>query len=151
MAEEFNKFFTSIGSKISESVSQTKVDLVSLMPDYNINENLSFGRMSLGDYVKIIDSMQPKMSSDISGIITKFLKLLKFELAEPLVHLFNLSLSTGTFPDKLKMSRTIPIFKIGDKSLCDNYRPISLLSTLSKVLEKYVANRLTTRVKQHFI
>jgi Reverse transcriptase (RNA-dependent DNA polymerase) len=151
MAEEFNKFFTSIGTKISESVSQTNIDPVSLMPDYNINENLSFGRMSHGDYVKIIDSMQPKMSSDISGISTKFLKLLKYELAVPLVHLFNLSLSSGTFPNKLKTSRTIPIFKSGDKGLCDNYRPISLLSTLSKVLEKYVANRLTNHLEQNNI
>jgi hypothetical protein len=130
MAEEFNKFFTSIGTKISESISQTNTDPLSMMPNYNVNNNLTFGIMSIGDYIKILDSMQPKTSSDISGISTKLLKILNFELAVPLVHLFNLSLSTGSFPNKLKTSRTVPIFKAGAKSLCDNYRPILLLSAI---------------------
>jgi hypothetical protein len=65
------------------------------------------------------------------------------------VHLFNLSLQTGNFPDKLKMSRTVPIFKSGDPSLCDNYRPISLLSSISKILEKAVAMRLVNHLKQN--
>jgi hypothetical protein len=55
---------------------------------------------------------------------------------------FNLSLSQGVFPDKLKNSRVIPIFKAGDQLDVDNYRPISLLSSISKVLEKIVAEKL---------
>jgi signal recognition particle subunit SEC65 len=51
MAEEFNKFFTSIGTRISESISHTNVDPITLLPDYNVHENLSFGHMSMGDYL----------------------------------------------------------------------------------------------------
>jgi hypothetical protein len=75
------------------------------------------------------------------------LKFVKFEIATPLVHMFNLSLSTGIFPSKLKMSRTVPIFKSGDPQKCDNYRPISLLSNISKILEKAVAERLMNHLK----
>jgi Reverse transcriptase (RNA-dependent DNA polymerase) len=72
-------------------------------------------------------------------------------LKTPVSFRWTVPLSTGIFPNKLKTSRTVPIFKTGDKSLCDNYRPVSLLSTPSKVLEKYVANRLTTHLEQNNI
>ncbi len=49
---------------------------------------------------------------------------------------------TGQFPQLFKQCRVIPIFKAGDPLECDNYRPISLLSSISKVLEKIVAEKL---------
>ncbi len=70
------------------------------------------------------------------------IKLVGNEISVPLAHTFNLSLRSGVFPDKLKICRVIPIFKAGNKLECDNYRPISLLSSISKVLEKIVAEKL---------
>jgi hypothetical protein len=151
MAEEFNNFFTSIGTKISNSISQTNTDPINLMPTYDVQHDLQFGQMSQAEFINIVSSMQSKNSSDINGISTKMLKFVKYELATPLVHLFNRSLSTGILPSKLKTSRTVPIFKAGNKNLCDNYRPISLLSTLSKILEKYVANKLVNHLETNGI
>ena len=56
--------------------------------------------------------------------------------------IFNLSLMTGVYPDMLKISKTIPIFKKGSRLLVSNYRPISLLSNLNKILEKIVHSRV---------
>jgi Reverse transcriptase (RNA-dependent DNA polymerase) len=67
------------------------------------------------------------------------------------VHVFNLSINSGIFPEKIKVSRTVPIFKSGDKNSCDNYRPIALLSVLSKVLEKAVAGRLLRHLRDNDI
>ena len=53
-------------------------------------------------------------------------------------------LNTGTFPDKLNIAKVIPIFKKGDPSLFENYRPISLLPAISKVLEKIIALQLSS-------
>lgn len=91
---------------------------------------------------KIIKKFQPKNSCDIQGISTKMVKLIGDSIAYPLSHIFNLSLFSGLFPSKLKQCRVIPIFKAGDNRECDNYRPISLLSSISKVLEKIVAEKL---------
>ena len=56
--------------------------------------------------------------------------------------LFNQSISTGTVPDQWKLSLVVPIHKQGDKSNPSNYRPISLLPIVSKVLEQHIANKL---------
>jgi hypothetical protein len=70
------------------------------------------------------------------------IKFVIHQIARPLSHVFNLSLSSGTFPKKLKQCRVVPILKSGDSLECDNFRPISLLNTISKLLEKIVAKKL---------
>jgi hypothetical protein len=77
------------------------------------------------------------------------IKLIGPEIVVPLSHIFNLSLSTGEFPSQLKKCRVIPIFKSGDQLECDNYRPISLLSSISKILEKVVAEKLVYHLKEN--
>ena len=64
-----------------------------------------------------------------------------------MAHIFSLSLNSGVFPEKFKISRTVPIFKQGDPSICDNYRPISLTQTFSKILKKMVAIKLTNHLE----
>jgi hypothetical protein len=86
--------------------------------------------------------MSPKQSCDVHGVSSKMVKFIGNAIAIPLAHIFNLSLTSGKFPSKLKQCRVIPIFKSGNSSECDNYRPISLLSSISKVLEKIVADKL---------
>ena len=77
----------------------------------------------------------------------KMLKFVTYQIANPLSHLFSLSISTGVFQAKLKLSKTIPIFKAGDHACCDNYRQISLLSSISKVFEKIVANTFVNHLE----
>jgi hypothetical protein len=69
-------------------------------------------------------------------------KFLCNEISLPLSHIFNLSLSNGIFLNKLKLCCVIPIHKSGSPLECDNYCPISLLSSISKILKKIVAKKL---------
>ena len=71
------------------------------------------------------------------------LKSIDTSVCKPLAHIFNISFKTGVFSDKLKVSRVVPIFKAGDKKVCDNYCPISLVSTIANILEKIVAVKLS--------
>ena len=64
------------------------------------------------------------------------------EISIPLEKLINLSFETGIFPDTLKLASIIPVFKKGDLLQCNNYRPISLTSHISKIMEKLVHQRL---------
>ena len=91
--------------------------------------------------------MDPKKSKDMDDISLDLLKSIDTSIAKPLAHIFNLSLKTGIFPNKLKVSRVVPIFKNGDKHLCDNYRPISLVNTIAKILEKIVAVKFSNHLE----
>lgn len=63
-------------------------------------------------------------------------------ISKPIAHICNLALATGVFPEALKKSIIIPIYKSGDRGIINNYRPISLLPTLGKILEKVMNKRL---------
>ena len=86
--------------------------------------------------------MKPKMSSGPDKISSRLLKDIFPIIAVPLRHVFNLSLQTGYIPVEFKIAKVVPIFKSGDVHSFTNYRPISLLSSLSKVLEKVVARQV---------
>ena len=76
------------------------------------------------------------------NISMKVISLTFEHVIEPLRGLINLSLNTGTFPDKLKIAKVIPIFKADDPEQFNNYRPISILPAFSKLFEKVVYNRI---------
>jgi hypothetical protein len=142
IATEFNSFFTRVGKQISNSIPP-----VAKAPEDYVNYNRQIPNMLLGNTTpahvkKVISNLQPKTSCDINGQSTKMIKFICNEICVPLAHIFNLSLNQGAFPEKLKNCRVIPVFKAGDQLDVDNYRPISLLSSVSKILEKIVADKL---------
>jgi Notch-like protein len=83
----------------------------------------------------------------MSGLTTNLLKKVLYQLITPLENIFTQSLASGIVPDKLKIDKIISIFKSGDPTYINNYRPISLLSSFSKILEKIVQTRLIKHLK----
>ena len=84
-----------------------------------------------------------KKSRKLNKLPTFLLIAAREYLSKPLAHIINESFKSGNFPKSLKLAEVIPIFKSGDPLDKSNYRPISLLSVYSKIIEKCVANRLT--------
>jgi Notch-like protein len=85
---------------------------------------------------KIIKCLKPSNSHGYDEISTKILKYSVHMISSPLTYILNLALSTGIFPARMKYSIVKPLFKKGDKSDISNYRPISLLTSFSKIFEK---------------
>lgn len=71
-----------------------------------------------------------------------FLKKIGENVILPIVHIINCSIANGTVPEELKVARIVPIHKKGDKTDFANYRPISIVGILSKILEKIIKNQL---------
>ena len=100
----------------------------------------------------IITLLKPKTSSGHDNISPKTLKKLHKGLLKPCVHIINLSLATGIVPKAMKIAKVVPIFKnSGCDSAMKNYRPVSLLPVLSKVLERIVYNRVFSYLLKHKI
>ena len=98
-----------------------------------------------------INSLKNKKSCGYDNIQVYFFKVAAKVLATPLSILFNYSFRYGIFPDCLKTAKVVPIFKKGDKNEINNYRPISLLSTFSKILEKLICKRVRKFLDKHSI
>jgi len=84
-------------------------------------------------------------------MFTKLIKIRSPFISSPLAHICNKSLSSGIFPDHLKYAIVKPLFKKDDKSKISNYRPISILSYFSKVLEKVMYNQRQEHLNKHGI
>ena len=82
-------------------------------------------------------------------IYGKLLYEIRSEIAGPLTHLFNLSLSEGYIPQDWRDANVIPLFKKGNKNQAQNYRPVSLLSIVGKLLESLIKEKLVNHLNKH--
>jgi hypothetical protein len=104
----------------------------------------SFENISIHDIKREIKNLEIGKSTGLDKISTKLVKQADETIFESLVYIFNLSLETGIFPDDWKHAKVTPIYKTDDKMLCENYRPISVISSIAKILEKLVSKQLNT-------
>ena len=84
----------------------------------------------------IVNDLASNKSPGYDDISPKVIKAVIDSIHLPLCDIFYKSLQTGCFPDNLKIAKVVPIYKGDDKTLVNNYRPISVLSVFSKILEK---------------
>ena len=107
----------------------------------NPTEKTLFLTPTLPDKVEdIIKTLNLRKSIGPNSIPTKLLKKYSKTISIPISKFINQSFVTGIFPESLKLASVIPIFKKADPLECPNYRPISLTSNISKILEKLVHN-----------
>ena len=83
--------------------------------------------MTVKEITDIINNIKPKSSSGIDELSNKVIRHIQEIIAEPLKMIINQMLNIGLFPDSLKISKVIPLFKKDNEKLFLNYRPISLL------------------------
>ena len=143
IADQFNIFFSNIGSTLSDSI---EIDDSTLdFTDYLNNptqHHFNFNTITESETLSIISKLKNKNSSGKDEISNKLLKSIKDEIAKPLTIIINQSLKTGVFPDALKIAKVKPLYKKGDNFCLNNYRPISLLPTISKIFERVMFTQL---------
>lgn len=140
-----NKFFTNIGNELA-------MDIISKKKDINCNVDTKAEGSSCSTFVlldtdpyevvNIIESLKSDSSPGHDGIPSKLLKYCKTVVAPVISHLANLCFAQGVFPTQLKRSLVTPVHKSGNRSDPNNYRPISVLTSTSKILEKLINYRL---------
>ena len=138
IANDFNKFFVSIGSLLAKKIKSDVNPL--LYVDNNVNSIATFEVTS--NRVRNVILSLNNSSAGHDELPPFVAKSCIEEFIEPLTYMINESLRTGICPSELKIARVVPIFKSGDPSLLTNYRPISVLSFFSKVFERIVYDYL---------
>ena len=137
IAEQFGKYFSNVGEQFALKIGNPKktvVDYTKLIK--NNPKSVYLTPCTQSEILKIIESLPNKTSSGYDDITNILLKKIKLSVIEPLELIFNASLNTGEFPDRMKQADVVPLYKSGLRCQCTNYRPISLLLTTSKLLEK---------------
>ena len=140
IANEFNIYFISIGHSLSE-----KNQSIHSSEEYlgqKSNTVFKFTVVNEECIDKTIKKLKSKSNTGYDNILDKLIKHARTILVKPLTLLANQIIHTGEFPRQLKIARVKPLYKKGDESSFSNYRPISLLPSISKFLEKIMAEQL---------
>lgn len=137
IAEKFNEYFSTIATELERKLPNLSCDPLSYIDNQAVDNQFHFCPVTPIAIQDIISNLK-NSSGAKDGITMKILKLVAPVVAPALSHLCNLCLRQGIFPSAFKSATIVPIFKSGNPFIFSNYRPISLLSTLSKVLEKVV-------------
>ena len=152
MANIFNNFFINIGSKLDEDIPNSNriINPGTYLKD-KVIQSLLLSPSTPQEIYDIIGSLDESKSTGNCTIPTKLIKLAKHDISIPFNEICNSSFAEGIFPDKNKIAKVIPSFKKGSTKDVNNYRPISLLSIFSKIMEKLMATRLNDFFELHSI
>ena len=148
IANGFNKYFADIGPSLSSKIPVGKGNIYDHMHT-NIKDSIFITRITEFEVLKTVKNFKKKKSNDPHGLSMEILMQVIPNIVKPLTYICNKSFLEGCFPDSMKISRIVPIFKAGDKSSLNNYRPISILPQFSKLLEKLFENRLLSFVEKN--
>lgn len=140
VSNTFNKHFINVVPDIDSDDSGTVKENVAsdIRNELFVKPEFRLKSVSRAEVEKIIESLKNKHSSGFDEIPIVVLKAVKGRLSQVLCHLINSSFVSGIFPKQLKMAKIIPLYKKNDKMNALNYRPVSLLPSISKIFEKAV-------------
>lgn len=150
-ANAFNNYFTNVSTGVHNELQNT-VDTFRLQP-MQINEPevepplFSLRMSEESDIRKIIDMLDPLKSVGHDNISSVFIRSANGTLSSVISQLVNNSIRSGMFPDDQKIAKVTPIHKKGEKDKPGNHRPVSVLPVISKIFERYIADRICDHVE----
>ena len=140
VAEEFNKFFTTVASNLVSKLPKCTNKYSGKHPhDFYIAKGVKKNAFKLTvvseeTVLKILNNLGASKATGTDQLPPRFDKDGASHIVEPITHIINLSIYTSTVPNDLKTARVVPIYKKGSKDTPGNYRPVSVLSVVSKVI-----------------
>ena len=136
IAESINNYFCEIGENLAAEMDGNDPDEFKQYLNRSCNQSMFLHKFHLNEVKIQIQNLDIKKAAGYDGFTAKFLKLSQPFIINSLTYIFNTSISTGQYPDELKVAKCIPILKKGKGTDPTNYRPISILSCINKIYEK---------------
>ena len=151
ISNAFNSYFATIGEKLAnKSCSTTNLNYSKYLRRQHV-DTMFLAPTTEEEVFKLIKSLNSNKAAGLDGFHARTIKLTTPYVIKPLTHILNQSINQAIVPDEMRISKVIPIYKKGERSLPGNYRPISLLSIFEKILEKLIYKRLHSFLTQHNI
>ena len=147
IANHFNDFFLNIGCTGDDDEHGYKNYLIG----EHLYDDFKYNVLNNQHTTSIISHIKTKYSYGYDGISSALIKIIIHEITPSLTLIINQCLTTGIFPDKLKIGKIVPVYKKGNNKLIDNYRPISLLPTISRIFETAIYSQLYEYIEHHHI
>ena len=150
-ANDLNDFFVNIPVALINKLPPASRDPLNFCLNVYVNnvDYFHFAEVSTCHVRDIINNMKSSRARDVYGMSADLIKSVKEILINPLTKLINRCIVQNAFPECLKKTVVIPVFKKGDASDPNNYRPISLVPIFSKIFEKVLALQLIEHFKRH--
>ena len=150
LAETFNDYFVNIASELKEPM--TKPDFAKLREfvSMKIPENVTFDLPDVDEnfVFKFLSTLDVSKSTGLDGIGPRLLKLSSGVIYKSLTFIVKKCIENGFFPLLWKQAKVTPLYKNGSRDEINNYRPISILPTLSKLIEKFIQKNLVSFLNQ---
>ena len=140
ISNHFNSFFVNIGKELAAKIpscTESAIDYLKLFLPNNTHK-FELKSVTIEEILKMLLSLSEDKATGLDGYQSKLLKMCAPSISPSLTYLFNMSLTTGQIPDDWKRARVSAIYKKGSKLETGNYRPISVLPIVSKIIEKIV-------------
>ena len=141
MANAMNNFFINIGRSVENKIPQSNKLFNEYLGEPN-RYSITLNDCTTAEINEYIDMLNVSKASGPFSVPTNILINNKDVFLHPLTTVINKSITEGVFPNLLKTATVCPIYKKGNKTLCANYRPISLLSNIGKIFERAMYNRI---------
>ena len=146
MANAFNKFFVSIASNLKETIENSNFEKLNTFCKNRVPDGTFFTipQISIETVEKFLKHIDVSKATGCDNIGPRLLKIAAPYIAKSVTYICNQSIKMSEFPEKWKEAKVTPLHKGGTKDVLNNYRPISILPTMSKLLEKHIHDSLMT-------
>ena len=135
------RYFVGLGPRTVAEVDRSGPDLPVRLPRVS-TAAFALRTISLGELRRVLSRMKNSSSAGVDGLCIRFVKMCFTTIGSSLLRIVNSSLRTGTVPDSWKLSIIHPVPKAGSSSDLTNFRPISIVPTIAKIVERVVQEQL---------
>ncbi|KAL7290687.1 hypothetical protein TKK_0015441 [Trichogramma kaykai] len=142
MANKFNKYFSDIGKQLARKIREPDIPFSEMCSSIQCNQSSMFLVLTSRIEIEKVISELKDRNSGVDYIHTRVLKAIARYISPVLERVLNDCISSGHWSVPLKQADIVPVFKSGNAAVIDNYRPISLISNLAKIVEKLIHSRL---------
>ena len=141
IAEGFNEYFSNIGPDLASKIDYSNSNFETYVKIAQ-SEFAAFQPVTVSHVSHLLHGLSNNKATGIDKISSKIIKLAAPVISDSLTLIFNQAITLSSFPDEWKVARVMPLYKNGQRSIPGNYRPISVLPAISKIMERILYDQL---------